>query len=188
MNPASFRFGHGRGGALLSHYGIHVPWSPSGAKTCRWLTRAAGRHCGLPFPYATKTVGPQAVGALSVYSHGHGTWPWMHANPAQPGALSGRPMGEAGNSPYSSALDQTRTSHGRATAAALGGSTPAGSRDGNLSDVWMGLNGWLRVAINRSQECPGNPYQMCADLERILGRLQTETAAPRDLLGSESMA
>ena len=173
LNPASFDLDLASE-ALLSHYGIHT-LETFGCEGLPLVARAAGAIVDY-LSQAYKTVTPR-LSALAVYS----SESFMALDVQTRRNLELFQSGRWENRQLSlfASLDMTRTSMG-----------------GRLLRRWLGQPLLDRVELERRLGAVGyfvneslgrartrDIMSEVSDLERILGRIQTDTVVPRDLLG-----
>ncbi len=173
VNPASFDLDLA-GEALLSHYGIHTLES-FGCENMPLVTRAAGAIVEYLF-LTHKAVAPR-LAALSVYSLERfmvlDTQTRRNLELFQAGRWENRELS------LFAALDLTRTPMGRRMLRRWVGQPLLDEQE--LERRLDAVEHLVEDGLNRARV--SETLSGVSDLERILGRLQTETAAPRDLIG-----
>jgi len=173
VNPASFDLDLA-GEALLSHYGIHTLES-FGCENMPLVTRAAGAIVDY-LSLTHKAVAPR-LAALSVYSLERfmvlDTQTRRNLELFQAGRWENRELS------LFAALDLTRTPMGRRMLRRWVGQPLLDEQE--LERRLDAVEHLVEDGLNRARV--SETLSGVSDLERILGRLQTETAAPRDLIG-----
>ena len=173
VNPASFDLNLA-GEALLSHYGIHTLES-FGCENMPLVTRAAGAIVDY-LSLTHKAVAPR-LAALSVYSLER----FMALDSQTRRNLELFQAGRWENRELSlfAALDLTRTPMGGRMLRRWVGQPLLDEQE--LERRLDAVEHLVEDGLNRARV--SETLSGVSDLERILGRLQTETAAPRDLIG-----
>ena len=173
VNPASFDLDLA-GEALLSHYGIHTLES-FGCENMPLVTRAAGAIVDY-LSLTHKAVAPR-LAALSVYSLERfmvlDTQTRRNLELFQAGRWENRELS------LFAALDLTRTPMGGRMLRRWVGQPLLDEQE--LERRLDAVEHLVEDGLNRARV--SETLSGVSDLERILGRLQTETAAPRDLIG-----
>ncbi len=173
VNPVTFDLDMGRD-ALLLHYGIHTLES-FGCEHLPLATRAAGAIVDY-LSLTHKAVGPR-LSALSVYSLERymalDTQTRRNLELFQAGRWESRELS------LFAALDLTRTPMGGRMLRRWVGQPLLDEKE--LESRLDGVGHLVEDGLNRARI--RETLSDVSDLERILGRLQTETAAPRDLIG-----
>ena len=173
VNPVTFDLDMARD-ALLSHYGIHTLES-FGCEHLPLATRAAGAIVDY-LSLTHKAVGPR-LSALSVYSLERymalDTQTRRNLELFQAGRWESRELS------LFAALDLTRTPMGGRMLRRWVGQPLLDEKE--LESRLDGVGHLVEDGLNRARI--RETLSDVSDLERILGRLQTETAAPRDLIG-----
>ena len=173
VNPASFDLDLA-GEALLSHYGIHTLES-FGCENMPLVTRAAGAIVDY-LSLTHKAVAPR-LAALSVYSLERfmvlDTQTRRNLELFQAGRWESRELS------LFAALDLTRTPMGGRMLRRWVGQPLLDEQE--LERRLDAVEHLVEDGLNRARV--SETLSGVSDLERILGRLQTETAAPRDLIG-----
>lgn len=173
VNPASFDLDMARD-ALLSHYGIHTLES-FGCENLPLATRAAGAIVDY-LSLTHKAVAP-GLSALSVYSLERymalDTQTRRNLELFQAGRWESRELS------LFATLDLTRTPMGGRMLRRWMGQPLLDEKE--LESRLNGVEHLVKDGLNRARI--RETLSDVSDLERILGRLQTETAAPRDLIG-----
>ncbi|MDE2940502.1 MAG: DNA mismatch repair protein MutS [Chloroflexota bacterium] len=173
VNPVSFDLDMARD-ALLSHYGIHTLES-FGCENLPLATRAAGAIVDY-LSLTHKAVAP-GLSALSVYSLERymalDTQTRRNLELFQAGRWESRELS------LFAALDLTHTPMGGRMLRRWVGQPLLDEKE--LESRLNGVEHLVKDGLNRARI--RETLSDVSDLERILGRLQTETAAPRDLIG-----